>query len=174
MKLPRYLQLAIAVTVGLVIWSQFVSDEDPDELTLSPSTAQRTRPAATTTPATKPDSASWVNLFPGPVKADKNAPGQSGASAPPPPPPPSAPPLPLQVMGAWWSQQQRIVIITDGNQTWPVCKRCQADGKIWIGSSPVAGWSLVDVANDHLLFEWQATHTRKRLELDDLQAEPTR
>ena len=64
-------------------------------------------------------------------------------------------------------------MLTDGKETWPVCERCRADGRIWIGSSPVNDWILKAVANDHLLFEWQPTHTQQRLELDELQSEPT-
>lgn len=171
MKLPRYLQVAIIVTAGLVIWSQFSGDEPAESTTASRPIAQRTRPAAVTSTTAAPTTKEWVNLFPGPAKPVTRNGSESLA---PPPPAPSAPPLPFKAMGAWWSKQQRVVIVTDGQQTWPVCNKCDAEGKIWIGSSPMEGWSLVEVADDHLLFEWLATHTRKRLELGDLQDKPTR
>ena len=169
MKLPRYLQVALAITAGLAMWSQF---SDPSTEKLTPAT-QRLPEAAPVTlpPVVAPAATARINLFPLPeVKAlEKKA-----APSIPVPPPPQTPPLPLTVMGTWWRPNQRNVIITDGQTSWPVCNRCRAEGKIWLGSAPISGWTLTDVTHDALQFEWQATHVRQQLMLDDLASEPKR
>ena len=168
MKLPRYLQLALLGTAAVVIWS-LNSEEEPaavHPVAQVREPARKAKPVAAKKPA---DTPLRNNLFHSPVAQVQQV------ETPPEAPPetPSAPPLPLEALGAWWSGHQRIVLLTDGRETWPVCQRCRADNKIWIGSSPVSGWTLKAVEKDHLLFEWQLTHIQQRLELGDLQSEPT-
>jgi hypothetical protein len=83
------------------------------------------------------------------------------------------PDLPFKALGTWWSQNQRVILLTNGVDTWPVCRQCKAEEKIWIGSEPVSGWQLKAVEKDHLLFEWLLTHAQRKLELGELQSEPT-
>lgn len=169
MKLPRYLQVALVITVGLLLWSQF-SDEDPEVLTPVARRPANNTPAPVQSPMT-PAATARINLFPVPEMKQKES-LKTDVARPQPPAVPQTPPLPLSVMGAWWNQNQRIVIITDGKQSWPVCNRCKAEGKIWLGSTPVSGWTLTDVTQEYLQFEWQATHVRQQLMLDDLASEP--
>lgn len=171
MMLPRYLQLAILATAGAVIWSLFIDDETA-AVSARPLSAGQEQPATSVSDRIKTPRTDRINLFTVPVlaKTDDEPPPERES---PPPPEPTTPPLPLQALGAWWSNNQRILLLTDGVETWPVCDRCRADGKIWIGSSPINGWTLKAVEKDHLLFEWQLTHIQQRLELGDLQSEPT-
>nr|WP_159466092.1 hypothetical protein [Scandinavium goeteborgense] len=169
MRLPRYLQVALVATVGAVVWSQFADD---DSAPVAASAPQQTRtraakPIDVQQPLSRP---SRTNLFPQP----QTHPREQDILTPSVKPEPTTPELPLHAMGAWWNQHQRTVLLTDGVETWPVCQRCRADGKIWIGSEPVSGWILKAVEQDHLLFEWQLTHVQRRLALGDLQSEPTR
>lgn len=168
MKLPRYLQVMLIATVGAVIWSQFSEDEP------TPDAPHVTQPAPP--PAVKFKSANRptrVNLFPKP-KADANAPVKQTESKKTIKHEPSTPALPFQALGVWWSHHQRVILLTNGVETWPVCRRCKAEGKIWVGNEPAKGWQLKAVEKDHLLFEWRFNHIQRRLELGDLQSEPTR
>jgi hypothetical protein len=169
MRLPRYLQVALLATVGAVAWSQLADDEPTPVASSAPSPAR----ARAVKPIEAPPSLSRparANLFPPPQASAREA----AEPAPRAEPEPTTPELPLHALGAWWNQHQRTVLLTDGVETWPVCQRCRADGKIWIGSEPVSGWILKAVEQDHLLFEWQLTHVQRRLALGDLQSEPTR
>jgi hypothetical protein len=171
MKLPRYLQLALVVTAGAVLWSLFAGEEEPlSNLSVQPvsqpSASQRTK-----APPETPVRQTRANLFALPQTATPEQEQEAMQSAVE--PPPSAPPLPLNVLGTWWDRHQRIILLTDGVETWPVCDRCHAEGKIWIGSSPINDWVLKGVEKDHLLFEWLPGHIQQPLELGDLQSEPT-
>ncbi|MGU3414609.1 hypothetical protein ACLBW0_13485 [Enterobacteriaceae bacterium C34A] len=170
MKLPRYLQAALAATAVAVIWSQFVDDAPlPEASLLAPKN---------TLPSAKSEAEPLSRPVPGRADLFAFAPSDK-ASEPTDATPheetqPPTPELPLQILGAWWRHHQRTLLLTDGTETWPVCRDCRAEGKIWIGSEPVNGWILKAVAKDHLLFEWRLTHAERRLELGDLQSEPTR
>ena len=168
MKLPRYLQLALVLTAGAVFWSQFADDEI-SQAPLEAQPVSRPRPA----PA-KPETAhaTRIDLFQRHIarrKTQQNSRRKTiglkrrhqphrryrfSSSVP------VGKPSEDRCADGW--QRDR-----------PVCERCRADGRIWIGSSPVNNWILKAVANDHLLFEWQPTHSQQRLELDELQSEPT-
>lgn len=169
MKLPRYLQLALVLTAGATIWS-LVTGEEVSQAPHQVQPVSRPRPA----PAKQETAHSTrIDLFSTLRNRAQNAAEKKPESERAEKAQPAAPPLPLQVLGAWWENRQRIIVLTDGKETWPVCERCKADGKIWIGSSPIDDWMLKAVANDHLLFEWQPSHIQQRLELDELQSEPT-
>lgn len=169
MKLPRYLQVALLATAVAVAWSHFSEDESAlvTPQMRHPVTPQPVKPSKETASAPRPER---VDLFPSP-KAD--VPQEQAASVEQAAPAePTTPDLPLHALGAWWSDHQRIIILTDGVETWPVCRQCNAAGNIWLGSEPVSGWKLKAVGKDHLLFEWQSTHAQRRLELGELQLEP--
>lgn len=170
MKLPRYLQVALLATLGGIVWSQLSDDESTRGVSqVAQPVAQR--PVKLKEAQSPPLRASRINLFPPPLAETVDQSSEPKLSVEP---KPSTPDLPLQALGAWWSQHQRIILLTDGVETWPVCLRCKAEGKIWIGSEPVSGWRLKAVEKDHLLFEWQLTHAQRKLELGELQSEPTR
>lgn len=169
MKLPRYLQVALLATVGAVVWSQLADDGSaPVDLHVTKPVSQRPL-MRKETPASS-ERTLRPNLFSLPI-ADTEVEQNKAASSIE--PEPVTPNLPLQALGAWWSQHQRIILLTDGVETWPVCRQCKVEGKIWIGSEPVSGWQLKAVEKDHLLFEWQLTHAQRKLELGELQSEPT-
>lgn len=169
MKLPRYLQVALLVTAGAVAWSHF-SDNEP-----APGPPQMTRSVTQhpVKPTEEPASlarSERINLFPHPMAEvfEEQAKPVEDVK-----PEQTTPDLPVYALGAWWNHHQRIIILTDGVETWPVCRHCQAAGKIWIGNEPVSGWKLKAVEKDHLLFEWRFTHALRKLELGELQSEPT-
>lgn len=169
MKLPRYLQVALLATVGAVVWSQFADDGSaPVDLHVTKPVSQRPL-MRKETPASS-EHALRPNLFSLPIADTEVEQNKATSNIAP---EPVTPNLPLQALGAWWSQHQRIILLTDGVETWPVCRQCKAEGKIWIGSEPVSGWQLKAVEKDHLLFEWQLTHAQRKLELGELQSEPT-
>lgn len=164
MKLPRYLQLTLLATVCSVAWSQF-NDDEPERM--MPTVAPKPSKLGIT-PIVMPPPVR-VNLFPHPLAespAEQTLVNYSESE-------PITPHLPLQALGAWWSQNQRIILLTDGIETWPVCKQCKAEGKIWIGNEPVSGWLLKAVEKDHLLFEWRHSQDQRKLNLSELQLEPT-
>lgn len=170
MKLPRYLQLALVLTAGLVFWSLFSGEEAPEV----PRQKASVSPPRPPTPEQEAPRQTRIDLFAAPHHtAREEAEKLSETGKPEQAPLPTAPLLPLQILGAWWENHQRIILLTDGKETWPVCERCQADGRIWTGSAPVSDWILKAVAKDHLLFEWQPGHIQQRLELGELQSEPT-
>lgn len=168
MKLPRYLQVALLATAVAVVWSHFNDDDSASVTpqTMRPVTAHQIKQTAEPASTPRPER---IDLFPSP-KADAGAeqamPVEQAKAEP------TTPDLPLHALGAWWSDHQRIIVLTDGVDTWPVCRQCKAAGKIWLGSEPVKGWKLTAVKQDHLLFEWQSTHAQHRLELGELQSEP--
>lgn len=170
MKLPRYLQVALLVTAGAVAWSYF-NDNEP-----APVTSQMMRPVTehpvkpTQEPASMPRS-KRVDLFP---QSKTDVLEEQAKPVEQVKPEVTTPDLPLYALGAWWNPHQRIIILTNGVETWPVCRHCKAAEKIWIGSEPVSGWKLKAVEKDHLLFEWRFTHAQRKLELGELQSEPTK
>lgn len=149
MKLPRYLQIALALSCALSLW-QFFSVPETQPVTSATTIA----PAPTTgsAPRVEPTATgknNTLNLFP--FQGDK-------AEPPPVVMPkmavPSTPPLPFQVNGAWWDQHQRALVLTDGIQQWIICRQCRARDKIWIGANLGQGWQLVEVGADFLTFRW--------------------
>lgn len=173
MKLPRYLQVALLATAVAVVWSY--SDEDESSSVLHQAVRPVTHSSVKTVREPPPASRhERVDLFPAgeaePLKEEsipmEQAPPIASAE-------PDTPALQLQVLGTWWSHDQRIIILTDGVGTWPVCRACKAAGKIWLGSEPVRGWKLTAVGKDHLLFEWQSNHAQRRLALKEIHTEPT-
>lgn len=167
MKLPRYLQVAILVTTMAVLWSLFTDEGVPNAYEVT-SASSPARPVKTITPDTKYERTNRINLFPLPQQIQDGGEKELNRA----PQAPDTPPLPLVVLGAWWEKQQRIIVLTDGDKSWLVCQRCSIEGKIWIGSEAIRGWTLKAVEKKHLLFEWKLSQTEKRLELDDLKSEP--
>lgn len=173
MKLPRYLQIALALSCALSLWSFFsVPESQPqEELTLlevrprtAPSLASHIQP--TTAVAENP-----TNLFP--FQGQKTElPPTTPSEAPPKMAFPSAPPLPFQVNGAWWYRQQRSLVLTDGKQQWIVCRQCQARDKIWLGTIINHDWQLVEVSADFLTFRWLPQRYEQRLTLGDMTSKP--
>lgn len=170
MIVPRYLQVTLALTLASVIWS-VVSSDERDDAPVRPVAPAHNQPTAHRKSA---DSVMAVHkdLF-ALSHADKENPATTQAKAEPPPPQHITPALPLSLLGIWWEGHQRIILLTDGRDTWPVCHHCRAENAIWIGNEPVEGWKLKAVNKDDLLFEWQLTHTSQHLEISDLQSEPT-
>lgn len=170
MKLPRYLIVGLAVTALLVIWSQFTTEPEEEGLTLN--TLAQGKPAkhmhsrSETSVAADP----MVDLFPVPrtpvIEQDAMRPTEA-AKRP-------DPILPLQVLGAWWDSGQRVVILSDGKQNKLLCQTCRTKGYVRPGEQLLPDWTLMTLADDHLMVEWQPEHISKRIELDDLKSKPTR
>ncbi|CAI1709789.1 Uncharacterised protein [Serratia ficaria] len=170
MKLPRYLQIALALSALLCLWSFFSTSEEPPQE--EPLLAQA-RPAAAA-PHSRPlaaAAASAVNLFP--FQGHQVEPPQNAApSTQPKAVIPSTPPLPFQVSGAWWDRHQRALVLTDGERQWIVCRQCQARDKIWTGAILNHDWQLVEVGADFLTFRWLPQRHDRRLALGDMTFKP--
>ncbi|MBP2169730.1 hypothetical protein J2125_002922 [Erwinia toletana] len=173
MKLPRYLQIAIGITAALVLWS-LVSE--PDD---APTQQQALLPQASPLAAGPPDS-SRTTATRAPDDHDSNLfpfQGPKAKPAPPPPPPkpaapPSAPSLPFKLVGAWWSHNQRYLVLSDGKQSWIVCNQCRIADSIRRGEKLNENWQLTAIEPDYLVFRWLPLETDRRLPLDDMQSKP--
>ncbi|HHB1427554.1 TPA: hypothetical protein ACOQZT_003164 [Serratia odorifera] len=170
MKLPRYLQIALALSALLCLWSILSTPEETQQqgealsAPARPSVAPHIRPAA--------DAAvSAVNLFP--FQGHRAEAPQNAAPPPPERVIPNTPPLPFQVSGAWWEQRQRALVLTDGERQWIVCRQCKARDKIWAGAILNHDWQLTEVGADFLTFRWLPQRHDRRLTLGDMTSKPT-
>ncbi|OON41341.1 hypothetical protein BTJ39_05095 [Izhakiella australiensis] len=169
MRIPRYLVIALAVTGVIVVASQFYdrpTEVAPVARALKP-TRSVTPGAAAARQAEAPHEI--IDLFPVPEVLKP-----ASAAQKPPPPKKVEPPFTFQVMGAWWKEGKRIVIISDGIQSLLLCQRCRAANVIRPGDNITPEWQLRALADDHLEVEWLPQKLLKRIELGDLKSEPTR
>lgn len=170
MKIPRYLVIALAVTIIAVAASQFIGEPEDEPLVarpLEPSRTVTTVAAATRQTETQQE---IVDLFPVP-ETPKPA---VIAEHKPPPPERVEPSFPFQVVGAWWKDNKRVVIISNGIQSPLLCQTCRMEGVIHPGGAITPEWQLHAIADDHLIVEWLPQKLLKRIELGDLKSEPTR
>jgi hypothetical protein len=154
MKLPRYLQILLAVTlliVGVMAWRDHQSVEEdlvPARVTATRASrsAAEQAPASTTTTAAAavPDRGQGANLFP----------PQTWRPAPPPSPPPvattsskpSPPSLPFTVTGEWrYLGEQPIVLLQRGGETYLVCADCDLPGHVRPGQRLGADYRLDEI-----------------------------
>ncbi|MFS2222960.1 hypothetical protein [Pantoea sp. B65] len=176
MTLPRYLQAALAVTAAVTLWSLFSpADDAPVAEDLLPQGQPAALAAASASRAAAAPALSdnHHDLFP--------FQGPQVRAAPPPPPPPPTPPvaeapraptLPFRVAGAWWSQQQRYLLLTDGRQSWIVCRQCKFADSIRSGEKLNDNWQLRAIEPDYLVFRWLPLENDQRLSLGDMKSKP--
>ena len=155
MKLPRYLQVLLALTlliVGFVFWR----DRQATIEEAAPVRASATRRLASTqnvselavaSTISKPaidNAAATVNLFP----------PQTWRPPPPPSGPPSAPQppaSPFQVTGEWrYLGEQPIVMLQRGGESYVLCTRCDLPGSIRPGQH-IGSDYRVDAIGEHVV-----------------------
>jgi hypothetical protein len=170
MKIPRYLQIMLALTLAACLWSQFSGDTDSEQ------------PQAVTSPPGKPKPApilprvtaktmpvlteKTVDLFP---VQDRS---RLSAKAPRVKPAPAPTPLPFQITGAWWVNKNRALILRDGQRRWVICKSCRSKERIWIGADLGNGWHLLEVNEEYLVFRRLPQRDDRRLALADMKSKP--
>ena len=170
MKLPRYLFVSLIITVALVLWC-VVSTEQETTQHYQPR-AVHSHPTVVVEPLStaKNRNGRVIDLFPVFLQAER---GKEEESRPE-PVTKTAPQFPLQVVGAWWEDNNRIVILNDGDRNVLLCKTCRMSGYIRPGEEILTDWRLTELAEDHLSVEWLPENISNRIELDDLTSKPTR
>jgi len=171
MKLPRYLQVMLVLTAVLSLWSALNGDE-PEEENLLPvrQSAEVSHAAAAPAQPATPGNPS-ENLFPFQGEPVKPARAPEPA-APPVARQPPAPQLPFKVVGAWWNNNQRLLVLTNGKESWIVCRQCKLRESIRPGDKLDNNWQLTEIAADALTFRWLPLQNDQRLPLDDMKSKP--
>ncbi|MEW5561962.1 hypothetical protein AB1287_17230 [Enterobacter asburiae] len=171
MKIPRYLVIALAATGLVVMASQFWGQSEEPSSVVRPVKSVRNPATAAAVTRQADERQEIVDLFPVPEVLQPVA-------APEPQSPAVAekidPPFAFQVVGAWWKDGQRIVIISDGAHSRLLCQQCQAAGVVRPGEALALEWRLDSIADDHLMVEWLPQNLLKRIELGDLKSKPAR
>lgn len=167
MKLSPWLMVLLALTAVLMVWiwwpettATFVSG--PVQVKKS---QKRASPAREEVPV--------VDLFPvsGEVKQmDAEVKVEETREAAP----PTAPELPFQVVGSWWDDGQRTLVLSDGVQTWLICQHCHKKDFYAPGALITREWRLTEVAKDFLRFEWLPEKLTRRIALEELAVKPER
>ncbi|MDR3432779.1 MAG: hypothetical protein P4L95_12895 [Rouxiella aceris] len=181
MKLPRYLQIALLIT-GLLVLYSLIGDEEPASMPLSVinplSQNAHTRSADQHHRQSVSESKSddFIDLFPSAIKsaaleqsqevsiATKQSQRQEAAIV--------VPPLPFQLVGAWWSNHQRTLMLQAEDQQWIICRRCRAAKRVWTGMKLTDDWQLKSVSADSLTFIWLPQMQEQHLALGDMKSEP--
>ncbi|MEX1841651.1 hypothetical protein KMW40_14625 [Enterobacter cloacae] len=170
MKLPRYLKILLALTVILLVWAQIADLQQPEQNDIVAMPAQPVRHTQKPINAHKTTTA-FVDLFPwqGEKKAIAKIPSGQRVTAQQ----SKTPALPFRVAGAWWSNNQRTIILTNGHQNWIVCHHCKAPEHIWIGDRLNHDWQLQEVTAGQLIFRWLPQQLDQHLALAELETKPT-
>ncbi|CAM3741944.1 hypothetical protein BS639_02640 [Rouxiella silvae] len=176
MKLPRYLQIALLATCALALYS-LLGDEADEPVPLSVVHRAPSPSAVKITPtATSQLEQSFVDLFPSGIKPLKPAPELEAVHKAPvvaKVEEPLVPSLPFNLVGSWWSDGQRALMLQQGSQHWIICKKCRAPQRVWIGMPLNKDWQLKSVSTDSLTFLWLPQMREQRLPLGDMKSEPT-
>lgn len=171
MKLPRYLQVMLVLSGALSLWSALSGDE-PEAENLLPvrQTPKVSNVGAAPAAPAAADNQS-ANLFP--FQGQPIEPARAPTPATPTvAAPPAAPPIPFKVVGAWWSNNQRLLVLSDGKESWIVCSQCKVQERIRPGDKLNDHWQLTEIAADSLTFRWLPLQNDQRLPLDDMKSKP--
>ncbi|WNN45057.1 MULTISPECIES: hypothetical protein [Winslowiella] len=168
MKLPRYLQVMLLLTAVISLWSALSGDAQEEEslLTVSQPHPVRDIPTTPAPPAIAGNASD--DLFP--YQGNPVEPASAPATARP--EKPRAPQLPFKVVGAWWSNNQRLLVLTDGRESWIVCRQCKLQESIRPGDKLDNNWQLMEIATDSLTFRWLPLKNDQHLSLDDMKSKP--
>lgn len=172
MKLPRYLQIALLLTGALVLYTLLSDDaEDIDVVTGIYRIQQAVSEDKNSKNAEYPKSTgNFVNLFPPAIKPQsEKVVSQEIIKAPE----IVTPPLPFKVIGAWWSEGQRTLVLQDAGRQWIICQHCRATEPIWIGMQITPEWKLRGISADRLTFVWLPQMREQHLALGAMNTEPT-
>lgn len=178
MKLPRYLLIALLISCALSFYA-LLSDNEVKDFQPTQVKNVYARPqikagqAAASELSKKNTDDNFVDLFPSaikPVLAVKQTivamPKISQS------PEVTTPILPFALMGAWWADHQRVLLLKGNNKSWVLCGSCRVEGRIWIGMQLTDNWQLKNVSADRLTFVWLPQMREQNLDLGDLKFEP--
>lgn len=168
MKLPNYLTVLLVITLGMVIWT-LLSDNCEPEISLSLST-QRPKDDSLLFFSEEFKEEDIIELFP----AKKTQEKKSDTTPKPASEKKAEPVFPLQVVGAWWENGERIVILSNTEENILLCNHCHKKGQINPGDMIIPAWKLITLADDHLVVRSVPEQTTKRIELGDLITKPAR
>ncbi|MGR4049379.1 hypothetical protein [Kosakonia cowanii] len=163
MKLPRYLQILLLLTAGLLTWVHFTDEESQSGAGMSQAAPEDTRPprqAKARSLRVTDDASAIADLFP-----VYNVPV---AKAPAPVAKVQSVTFPFRVVGLWVRKDMRIVILTDGARQWLICDACRKAGYIRPGGLITPEWRLQAMAQGSLLFESLPGHEPYSISLNSL------
>ncbi|MHC9060946.1 hypothetical protein [Pantoea sp. y20] len=165
MKLPRYLVIALLLTGCALVASEcFTADEALPTVAVP----RNVRPAPEKKASGKEQN-EFVDLFPSGVRhivvPDFVRPVVQAQQVPA---------FPYYVVGAWWQEGKRIVIISNGNHDRFICQRCGIKNALHPGSAVTPEWRLTKIADDAITVEWEPQKLLKQIELGDLKSAPIR
>lgn len=170
MKLPRYLVVSLIITVALILWSVVSTEQETTQHYQPRAVRSHSTVVAEPLSTAKNRNGQVIDLFPVFSQTER---GKEQESRPE-PAIKTAPQFPLQVVGAWWENNNRIVILNDGDRNVLLCKTCQMNGYIRPGEEILTDWRLTELAEDHLSVEWLPENISNRIELGDLTSKPAR
>lgn len=167
MKLPPYLIILILMTLGLLMWGM-LSDNDQAEPLLSELTEPKVY-TLSNVQHKKNKEAHVVDLFP----SRKTTDDKTKEIKKPQPEKKKNLIFPLKVVGGWWENGKRIIVLSDTERNFLLCRKCQGKDYIHPGEMIIPGWKLNILADDHLVVESTSSHIKKHIELGDLTTKPT-
>jgi hypothetical protein len=175
MKLPRYLQFALLITGALVLYS--LVDDAPDgveEIAVVQRPAHVDSNRLTPVSELKPQDG-FIDIFPSGIKPADVQTSREVLATPKDAEPPKivTPPLPFRLVGAWWSDNQRALMLQQADQQWIICRRCRAPERVWTGMNLTKDWQLKSVSAQSLTFIWLPQMREQHMALGDMDAEPT-
>ncbi|APG16838.1 hypothetical protein Y71_20575 [Kosakonia radicincitans DSM 16656] len=161
MKIPLYLKVCLALTLGLVVWAQFFGDDSAGALSgtqTKPAVAQKAKESKK--PVVRNESDELADLFPVYTLPVKEKPSTT--------PVVQEVAFPFQLAGLWISDNQKIIIITDGMQNWLLCSNCGKKDFIQPGDLLTPDWKVQAIEPDHVTIKAMSGQVEKRIDLNSL------
>ncbi|EPF0317228.1 hypothetical protein ACSN7O_004629 [Enterobacter chuandaensis] len=169
MSVSRYLVAALIALFALVVWDALDTNNTPQAPILAPQSQKTKTTQAVATPVHEQGQVLLVDLFP----AWRHA--QPEAEYPATPPVQKiAATFPLRAIGAWWENNERILIVGGEEVNFLFCKKCRKKESIHPGEMILPDWKLIALEEDHFMVGSLSEATTQRIELDDLTSEPAR
>ena len=161
MKIPLYLKVCLALTLGLVVWAQFFGDDSAGALSgtqTKPAVAQKAKESKK--PVVRNESDELADLFPVYALPVKEKPSTT--------PVVQEVAFPFQMAGLWISDNQKIIIITDGMQNWLLCSDCGKKDFIQPGDLLTPDWKVQAIEPDRVTIKAMSGQVEKRIDLNSL------
>ena len=166
MKLPRYLQVLLVMTlllVGVMFWrDRQTTDDDLAPVRMAArraSSARDAEPAAATSVAIAavPERGRGMNLFPPQSWRPPPPPAPTVAAVASKPPPPS---VPFTVTGEWryLGEQPIVMLQRNGGQTYVLCATCDLAGRIRPGERIGTDYRLDEIGDRTLKLTYLPMH----------------
>jgi len=161
MKIPLYLKVSLALTLGLVVWAQFFGDDSAGALSGTPTrSAVAQKVKEDKKPVVRDESDELADLFPVytlPVEEETSTAPVVQEVA-----------FPFQLAGLWLSDSEKIIIITDGTRNWLLCSNCGKKDFIQPGDLLTPDWKLQAIEPDHVTIKAMSDQVEKRIDLNSL------